>query len=179
MIFEKGNIMDRPLQTNDNHLLVRWLSNVTVLEFYEGRDNPFDLKKVNNDFYNLDDGVVKCIVVYKAKAIGYIQFYQVNNKTSTIHDYSQEEITYGMDQFIGEPEYWNKGIGTLLVRSMVDYLLEKKRADRVIMDPQRTNSRAIRCYEKCGFKKVRILPKHEFHEGELRDCWLIEFNRSI
>ncbi|MDO6782400.1 GNAT family N-acetyltransferase, partial [Marinovum sp. 1_MG-2023] len=67
----------------------------------------------------------------------------------------------------------------LLVRSMVDYLLEKKRADRVIMDPQRTNSRAIRCYEKCGFKKVRILPKHEFHEGELRDCWLIEFNRSI
>ncbi|PAE28323.1 GNAT family N-acetyltransferase [Paenibacillus sp. 7884-2] len=172
--------MVRPLQTNDNHLLVRWLSNITVLEFYEGRDNPFDLEKVNNDFYNLDDGVVKCIVVYKAKAIGYIQFYQVNNKTSTIHDYySQEEITYGMDQFIGEPEYWNKGIGTLLVRSMVDYLLEKKRADRVIMDPQRTNSRAIRCYEKCGFKKVRILPKHEFHEGELRDCWLIEFNRSI
>ena len=94
MIFEKGNIMVRPLQTNDNHLLVRWLSNVTVLEFYEGRDNPFYLK-------------------------------------------------------------------------------------RVIMDPQRTNSRAIRCYEKCGFKKVRILPKHEFHEGELRDCWLIEFNRSI
>lgn len=25
---------------------------------------------------------------------------------------------YGTDQFIGEVEYWNKGIGTLLVRAM-------------------------------------------------------------
>ncbi|MBP2079541.1 GNAT family N-acetyltransferase [Oceanobacillus polygoni] len=179
MIFEKENIMVRPLQENDNYLLVRWLSNPAVLEFYEGRDKPFDLEKVNKDFYNRHDGVDRCIVVYEVIAIGYIQFYQVNNKTSTIHDYSQEEITYGMDQFIGEPEYWNKGIGTLLVLSMVDYLLEKKQAHRVIMDPQRTNLRAIRCYEKCGFKKIRVLPKHEFHEGELRDCWLIEFNRSI
>ena len=42
-------------------------------------------------------------------------------------------------------------------------------------DPQAWNERAIRCYEKCGFKKVKLLPKHELHEGEYRDCWQIEY----
>ena len=79
-----------------------------------------------------------------------------------------------MDQFIGESTYWNKGIGTQLVRAMVAYLIEEKGADRIVMDPQTWNERAIRCYEKCGFKKVKLLPENELHEGEYRDCWLIE-----
>lgn len=48
----------------------------------------------------------------------------------------------------------------------------------VVMDPQTWNKRAIRCYEKCGIKKVKILPEHEFHEGRYRDCWLIEYKKQ-
>ena len=88
---------------------------------------------------------------------------------------SATEIIYGMDQFFGESAYWNKGIGTRLVRSMVKYLIEEKGADRIVMDPQTWNERAIRCYEKCGFEKVKFLPKRELHEGEYRDCWLMEW----
>lgn len=62
---------------------------------------------------------------------------------------------------------------------MVEYLIEQKQADIVVMDPQTWNERAIRCYEKCGFKKVKIMPKHEFHEGEYRDCLLIEYRKFI
>lgn len=78
-----------------------------------------------------------------------------------------------------ETDYWNKGIGTLLVKAMVEYLVDKQQADKVIMDPQTRNVRALRCYEKCGFKKIRILPNHEYHEGEYLDCWLIEYRSSI
>lgn len=84
---------------------------------------------------------------------------------------------YGIDQFIGEKEYWNKGIGTLLVTSMVQFLFQQEKADKVVMDPQARNKRALKCYEKCGFKKVKLLPKHELHEGEYQDCWLIECNK--
>ncbi len=42
---------------------------------------------------------------------------------------------YGTDRFIGETEYWNKGIGTLLVTSMGYYLIEYHKADRIVMDP--------------------------------------------
>lgn len=83
-----------------------------------------------------------------------------------------------MDQFIGESGYWNQGIGTLLVRLVVAYLMREKGANRIVMDPQIKNERAIRCYEKCGLKKVKLLPKRELHEGEYRDCWLLECRRE-
>lgn len=86
-------------------------------------------------------------------------------------------MIYGTDQFIGETDYWNKGIGKLLLKSMIEYLVGQRHADKVVMNPQTWNERAIKCYEKCGFKKVKILPKNEFHEGEYRDCWLVEYNK--
>ena len=69
-------------------------------------------------------------------------------------EHGATEIIYGTDQFFGEPSYWNKGIGTRLVSAMVKYLIEEKGANRIVMDPQTWNERAIRCYEKCGFEKV-------------------------
>ncbi|MBM7583941.1 hypothetical protein JOC86_000478 [Bacillus pakistanensis] len=41
MLFQNGNLMIRKLEKKDKYLLVKWLSNPSVLEFYEGRDNPF------------------------------------------------------------------------------------------------------------------------------------------
>nr|WP_306428723.1 GNAT family N-acetyltransferase [Robertmurraya siralis] len=108
--------------------------------------------------------------------MGYTQYYQLDNETRNLYGYVDvPDIIYGIDQFIGEIEYWNRGIGTLLVKSMVEFLVEQKQADRVVMDPQTSNKRAIRCYEKCGFERVKLLPKNELHEGEYRDCWLIEY----
>lgn len=161
----------RQLQPEDKHLLVKWLKNPSVLEYYEGRDNPFDLEKVNKKFYNWENGVIRFVVEYEGISIGYIQIYQID-------DYDEKEKVFGMDQFIGETDYWNRGIGTCLVKSMVEYLIEQKQATRVIMDPQIRNLRALSCYEKCGFKKIRLLPNHEFHEGKYRDCWLIEYKKS-
>ena len=81
-----------------------------------------------------------------------------------------------MDQFIGEIEYWNRGIGQKLVTSMVNYLIKHERADKVVMDPQAWNARALACYAKCGFRKVKLMKEHEQHEGKYRDCWLIEYS---
>lgn len=171
-----GDLLVRKIEKRDNVLIAKWLSDPEVLEFYEGRDNAFDLEKVNKVFFVNDDNEVKCIVEFKGKAIGYIQYYQLDQQTKKDYGYLDEHI-YGIDQFIGEVEYWNKGIGTVLIKSMVHYLIEYKKAERVVMDPQLRNTRAMKCYEKCGFKKIKILPKHELHEGVHQDCWLIEYKK--
>jgi aminoglycoside 6'-N-acetyltransferase len=176
MLYQNGKLKVRKLEKKDNYLLAKRLSDPSVLEFYEGRDNPFDLAKVNRVFYDSEDDEIKCIVEFGGNSIGYIQFYQLDSNTKKEYGYLDENI-YGTDQFIGETEYWNKGIGTLLVTSMVEFLVKHKKVDRVVMDPQIKNARAIKCYEKCGFKKVKILPKRELHEGEYEDCWLIEYNK--
>jgi aminoglycoside 6'-N-acetyltransferase len=133
------------------------------------------LKLVREHFYT-QDCEVRCIVEYNQLPIGYIQFYQVNDEDRIEFGYTDQDLSvFGMDQFIGESAYWNRGIGKQLVTSMTKYLVQSKQANRIIMDPQVWNIRAITCYERCGFKKIKLLENHELHEGEWRDCWLMEY----
>ncbi|MFS0690693.1 GNAT family N-acetyltransferase [Sporosarcina sp. 179-K 8C2 HS] len=179
MIKHSERVAFRELIYEDKFLLAKWLSDPEVLQFYEGRDRPLDLRQVEEDFYGEVDDETRCLILYDEEPIGYVQFYPVGEEERRVYGYSDSlEILYGMDQFIGEPKYWNKGIGTQLIEMLVAHLLTEKDADRIVMDPQTWNERAIRCYEKCGFKKVKLLPKHEWHEGEYRDCWLIEYARK-
>nr|WP_318540392.1 GNAT family N-acetyltransferase [Terribacillus saccharophilus] len=165
----------RSLKCTDITILVKWLSDPEVLTFYEGRDNPFDKNKVKEVFFDLSDAAQKCIFSYENKPIGYVQYYELKKDEKKEFGYENKQQIYGMDQFIGETDYWNKGIGTLLVQTMIQFLKKEKEAEAIVMDPQAWNVRAIRCYEKCGFQKVKILPKHEWHEGSYRDCWLMEW----
>ncbi|MBB6453351.1 aminoglycoside 6'-N-acetyltransferase [Salirhabdus euzebyi] len=177
MLFENNNLSVRLLEEKDKTWLVKWLSDPKVLQYYEGRDRPFDLALVGEKFFSNNQAVNRCIVLYDGKPIGYIQFYLVEGKEREEYGYlSQSEIIYGTDQFIGEVDFWNRGIGKLLVSSIVDFLTKDRKAHKIVMDPQTWNERAIACYEKCGFQKVKLLPLREYHEGTYRDCWLMEYD---
>jgi aminoglycoside 6'-N-acetyltransferase len=167
----------RLLEPEDELLLVEWLNNPLVLQYYEGRDRPHDLDQVREHFYG-EDETVRCIIVYEGQPIGYIQYYVCQEEERVEYGYSPQELIYGMDQFIGEPQYWNRGLGTRLVHMMKSYLTGKLGADRIVMDPQVWNERALRCYERCGFRKVRLMKEHEWHEGHFRDCWLMEYQKA-
>ena len=174
MLFQNESLRVREMESKDALLLAKWLSDPRVLEFYEGRDQSFDLNKVKKVFFDDEEDEIKCIVEFGEVEVGYIQFYEVGDETKKEYGYGDEKI-FGTDQFIGEPEYWNTGIGTKLVTGMVDFLTSDKKADLIVMDPQTRNKRAIKCYEKGGFKKVKILPARELHEGVYQDCWLMEY----
>lgn len=104
MVVQSGSLIIRKLEEKDNVLLVKWLSDPGVLEYYEGRDNPFDLEKVNEFFYSEDDDEVKCMVEFDGVEIGYIQFYLLDDETKKEYGYGDDN-TYGTDQFIGEVNY--------------------------------------------------------------------------
>lgn len=103
--------------------------------------------------------------------------YPVDSEWKALYGYEESQNIWGMDQFIGEPVYWGKGIGTKLVQSASAYIMESLGAEAIAMDPRVNNERAIKCYEKCGFKKVKALKEHELHEGKLEDCWMMEYKQ--
>jgi len=58
---------------------------------------------------------------------------------------------------IGEKENWNKGYGTEAVRALLALALGPLGLRRIYLKVYRFNRRAIRCYEKCGFRAEGIL----------------------
>ena len=176
MIFCKSDKLTvRNLEREDKYLLVKWLSDNEVLKYYEGRNNPHDEELVEEGFYNEDINETRCIIEYSQIPIGYIQFYPLDEEGREEYGYKNfQGNIFGTDQFIGETKYWGQGIGKELMKLMIQFLVAEKGADKIALDPQAWNERAIKCYEKSGFNKVKLMPKHELHEGEFKDCWLME-----
>ena len=174
-IIKEKEISLRLLREQDKNLLLKWLTDERVLNYWEGKSAIFDLTRIEEDFYS-EEGLIRAIIEYQGQAIGYLQMYKLDNEALEEYSYqSKNKVVYGVDQFIGEPEYWGKGIGTDFMKLVLQYLTNEKGAEIVILDPHVDNPRAIRCYEKVGFKKIKFLPKHELHNGEMVDCYLMEY----
>lgn len=178
MIFCKNDELTiRRLEHHDKALIVKWLSDSKVLKYYEGRNNPHNEELVEEKFYEDNANKTRCIIEYYQKPIGYIQYYLIYEKNREEYGYSNFNGTiFGTDQFIGETKYLGQGIGTDLMKLVIDFLSTVKGAQKIVLDPQTWNERAIKCYEKSGFVKVKLMVSHELHEGELKDCWLMEYD---
>jgi RimJ/RimL family protein N-acetyltransferase len=68
---------------------------------------------------------------------------------------------------IGERAYWNQGYGTDAMRVILRYAFVELNLSRVSLDVFAYNGRAIRSYEKAGFKR----------EGQLREFLLRDGQR--
>jgi aminoglycoside 6'-N-acetyltransferase len=178
ILLERGAVAVRLMQDApaDYEQLAHWLTDERVLEFYEGRDNPFPLERIVEKYsprvLGADD-VTPCFILHEGRPVGYIQYYIHDEEEKREYGFGSMDTAYGMDMFIGAPELWNQGIGTQVVSLMRDYLFETLRADVLTLDPETWNTRAIRCYEKCGFRKTLLLLAHEMHEGKMQDSWLM------
>jgi aminoglycoside 6'-N-acetyltransferase len=71
--------------------------------------------------------------------------------------------------------FQNRGLGTDAVRTLAGYLLNARGHHRLTIDPAADNLRAIRTYEKVGFKPVGVMRRYErgvdgtYHDGLLMD----------
>ena len=80
----------------------------------------------------------------------------------------------GIDIFVASRQH-NRGVGTEAVWLLARFLCEQRGHHRLTIDPAAANQRAIRCYEKVGFRPVGVMrayergPDGDFHDGLLMD----------
>jgi aminoglycoside 6'-N-acetyltransferase len=80
----------------------------------------------------------------------------------------------GIDVFMSAP-FQGRGFGTDAVRTVARWLFEERGHHRLTIDPAAANARAIRTYEKVGFRRVGVMRQYErgtertFHDGLLMD----------
>ena len=79
-----------------------------------------------------------------------------------------------MDLFLSTA-WHGHGLGADTVRTLAQWLFEARGHHRITIDPAAANERAIRSYERVGFKRVGVMRRYErsaegdWHDGVLLD----------
>ena len=75
---------------------------------------------------------------------------------------------------IGEKDYWDQGYGQEAVRLLLDYAFNLLNLNSVMLGTFSFNERAIRCYEKVGFKLIGRQRDARIIAGEKYDLILMD-----
>ena len=124
-------------------MLFNWLQQPHVKEWWDDGDDT--IEKVRLHYSQEAEIVTRYILLKDNQPIGYFQ------------SYKEPDNVIGIDQFIGEVSLINKGLGTKAVRNFINLVEEANRPEAIIVDPEPENHRAIRCYEKAGFRYQKLV----------------------
>ncbi len=125
----------KPLTPADYPLLLDWLQRPHVKQWWDDGDDT--VGKVAAHYGG--DEEPRFLMLHNTTPIGYIQYYLLDDGAA------------GIDLFIGEEQFLNRGVGTAAMRAFIKLIVERHNPLYFIIDPSPDNQRAIRCYEKVGF----------------------------
>jgi aminoglycoside 6'-N-acetyltransferase len=141
----------RPLSAADLPMVRRWLTAPHVARWWGDPDEQFALVSEDLEHPAMD----QFIVASDDRPLAYLQCYDPTAWPDNGLG-EQPDGVRGIDQFIGEPDMVDRGHGSALIRAFTDSLLQAG-APCVLTDPDPANARAVRAYEKAGFRKARLV----------------------
>jgi RimJ/RimL family protein N-acetyltransferase len=159
-----AGIAFRPLAEDDLTQLHAWMHNPLVAEWYGlGVENVKfpTLEQIAANFLPRIRGEKPTfcyIVSLEERAIGYIQTYRVGDylEYSTVIDVNPE--AWGIDIFIGEDDCRDRGLGSEILRTFLEReVFSRPGVEMAVIAPNPKNKRAIRSYEKAGFRHVKTV----------------------
>jgi aminoglycoside 6'-N-acetyltransferase len=155
-----GEVVLRPLRHDDRARLVEILAEPEVARWW----GTADAETGADDLFDTSDHVPFAIEL-DGEVIGSIQFWEEDDP-----DYRHA----GIDLFIGT-EHHGRGHGPDALRTLARYLLERRGHHRLTIDPAVENTRAIRAYERVGFRRVGVMRSYERgRDGSWHDNLLLD-----
>ena len=170
--------------SNDIECLYNWLNKEEVYKYYgdaNNRDFNYVRKKYEEKIF--DENTFPCIIECNKISIGYVQFYIINYVNYDIEKelfdkiISKDEVVFAIDIFIADSINRNKGIGSRVIKLLVNTLFSIYDADSILIDPKVNNKRAINCYKKCGFKECFIVKEREEQNGIKYDNLIMKIKK--
>ena len=157
--------------------LVRWLRDDEVARWYwdvVGLTDSELVRKWTARAIKPDGKTDRYIVEADGQDIGEIQVGEVSSYPEFAAEIDVLDSA-NVDIFIGDPEWRGRGVGTAVISLFINqYVFSRPAIKTCVIDPEPGNHRAIRCYEKVGFRYVRT-----YHSDEDDvDVYLMRLDRS-
>jgi len=172
----ENKIIFKPFTKKDIPVFLSWskkahVKNIWFADSYESIEY-YQKKAANNNGYDYP-----FIIYLGNEPIGYIQgsdlyAYRIKCPAPKGVFINEEPGTFCLDLFIGEENFLNQGYGTLIVKAFINKIFDEFHAKKILIDPASSNKRAIRCYEKAGFKFLR----EEFDGAN--ECYIMQITND-
>jgi len=144
----------RRLAASDLPMLHQWMARPHWIEWW-GVPDPLDVFLTAYGTWIADTRKGQPYIAwFEGRAFGYIQSYVPMACGNGWWENETDPGVRGIDQSIADPGDLNRGLGTAMVRAFVQMLFDNPYVTRIQTDPDPRNARAIRCYEKAGFRPV-------------------------
>ena len=140
---------------------IKWMNDPEVVQFTEQKykrhtrkNISFFLKKTNKDNLSEIYGIF-----FQKILIGTIKIGKINKIHKTA------EISY----IIGNKKFWNKGIATIIVKKVCDYIFKKLKLKKIIAGTYSVAKSSQKILLKNGFKLEGVLKKQIFFKNKRID----------
>ena len=151
----------RPMTEDDVGPLADILAEPEVARWWPRYDDP---ERVRRDLLEAPETTVFAIEIDE-DLVGSIQYVE-----EPAPDYRHASI----DIFL-HPAWHGKGLGTDAVRTLARHLVHDRGHHRLAIDPAADNEKAIRTYERVGFRRVGVMRQYERStNGAWKDCLLMD-----
>jgi len=163
VVYARGRRLDlRPISMADAELFVRWLNDPDVSQ-YLGRELPLTLEEekawIGKQAGDPSNFVLVLVHREERSPIGSAGLHGVSGPN--------RKAVFGIQ--IGEKEFWNQGLGLEATELMLEIAFERLNLNRVELDVYETNPRAIRVYERAGFRAEGVARQGRWIRGSYVD----------
>ena len=141
-------------------MLHEWLNRPHIVEWWGGEEERPTLDDILEHYLPrvlAQESVTPYIAMLGDEPIGYAQSYVALGSGDGWWEEETDPGVRGIDQSLANARQLNKGLGTQLVRALVELLFSDASVTKIQTDPAPSNTRAIRCYEKAGFVQENVI----------------------
>jgi len=119
-------------------------------------------KDWSEDYFNInkpEEG--QCFwIVYKGEKIGQVNYNEIDKKNKKVE----------LDIIIGSQKRLGKGLGTDALKILIEHLFNSFDINKIVISARANNPRAIKAYQKVGFKKEGLLREEDYFKDKFIDC---------
>lgn len=165
-------ILLRPVKRDDSELLYKWINDKDLVHF----NSPFKpVSEIQHDEWLgkvLDErnDLIIFVIAEKDthKVIGSCQLFNIN----WIHRSAELQIR------IGDPNYFGRGFGVEAVEILCKFGFTELNLNRIYLNVFESNTRAIRAYEKAGFKLEGVMQEAAHIDGQFVNIHIMALLRN-
>ena len=153
----------RAVEPSDVRQLWEWMQDEETMRLRDYPAPPSPLAEAEKEYHDSlgrsTDELRLAITTLDGELIG----------ETALRDIDQRAGTAEFTIAIGNKAYWGRGYGTDATRVLMRYAFQQLNLHRITLYVHAFNQRAIRAYEKCGFRHEGRLRQAHFMDGEYGD----------